>query len=175
MWQLAQGITHCPCLRLPATEPGEARDPEEAQSTTTGKRLGSPRYFLIKSFNFENVDLSKRLNIWSTHPHNASRLNAAYNVCQLPPCCGRRALARGDAETNAAAALPPLPTTRSWLLRPFVGRGEERARLTVPRLGRGQKRIMGGGAVDLFWGWVEGLLLLEGANPGRSRGNNGSA
>jgi hypothetical protein len=36
-------------------------------------------FFVMKSSNFDNIDLSKRLGVWSTRPANEQKLNQAFN------------------------------------------------------------------------------------------------
>ena len=42
------------------------------------------RYFLIKSNNFDNVNLAKQKSVWSTPRVNEIKLNKAYRVLNLP-------------------------------------------------------------------------------------------
>ncbi|XP_063065850.1 3'-5' RNA helicase YTHDC2 [Engraulis encrasicolus] len=55
-------------------------------STSSGK--GSPRpscvrYFIMKSSNLRNIDLSQQRGIWSTTPSNEMKLNRAFNEANL--------------------------------------------------------------------------------------------
>lgn len=41
------------------------------------------RYFIIKSNNYEHLEISMRKSIWSTQPHNEQKLNEAFEVPTL--------------------------------------------------------------------------------------------
>ncbi|XP_064387067.1 YTH domain-containing protein 1-like [Halichondria panicea] len=48
----------------------------------TDKLFSNTRYFIIKSNNFDNVDIAKDKNVWSTPAYNEKRLNKAYRECR---------------------------------------------------------------------------------------------
>ncbi|CAI8055726.1 YTH domain-containing protein 1 [Geodia barretti] len=48
----------------------------------TDKLFANTRYFVIKSNNFENVEIAKDKSVWSTPPYNEKKLNKAYRDCR---------------------------------------------------------------------------------------------
>lgn len=42
----------------------------------------SARFFIIKSNNYENIELAKVKNCWSTRPWNETKLNQAFRTCK---------------------------------------------------------------------------------------------
>ncbi|XP_011402974.1 PREDICTED: YTH domain-containing protein 1-like isoform X2 [Amphimedon queenslandica] len=48
----------------------------------TDRLFVNTRYFVIKSNNYENVDIAKSKNVWSTLPYNEKKLNKAYRDCR---------------------------------------------------------------------------------------------
>jgi len=40
------------------------------------------RFFIIKSNNYENIELAKLKNCWSTRPWNETKLNQAFRTCK---------------------------------------------------------------------------------------------
>lgn len=40
------------------------------------------RFFIIKSNNYENIELAKAKNCWSTRPWNETKLNQAFRTCK---------------------------------------------------------------------------------------------
>ncbi|KAL2350107.1 YTH domain-containing protein, partial [Cryomyces antarcticus] len=45
------------------------------------------RYFMIKSFNYDNVEASQRDGIWATQERNAAVLTEAFNTCRHVILC----------------------------------------------------------------------------------------
>ena len=62
-------------------EPEHEMTPEHVLKGEIKYLFKNTRYFLIKSNNFENVNLAKQKSVWSTPRVNEIKLNKAYKVC----------------------------------------------------------------------------------------------
>ncbi|KAL9038985.1 MAG: hypothetical protein Q9180_002801 [Flavoplaca navasiana] len=51
-------------------------------SESVDLKAGDTRYFIIKSWNVENVEAAQRECIWATQPHNLGNLTEAFNTCR---------------------------------------------------------------------------------------------
>eukprot|EP00118_Oscarella_pearsei_P012640 m.94726 g.94726 ORF g.94726 m.94726 type:complete len:166 (+) comp36828_c0_seq1:82-579(+) len=54
---------------------------KKPQSALNSKLFRNTRYYIIKSNNYENVDIAKHRSVWSTPPVNERKLNKAYHDC----------------------------------------------------------------------------------------------
>ncbi|KAK3249594.1 hypothetical protein CYMTET_40984 [Cymbomonas tetramitiformis] len=64
-----------------AAEGGADRMPSAAQSTSEDPPPGATRYFLIKSSNWENLEMSVKSGVWATNRVNEAKLNDAFATC----------------------------------------------------------------------------------------------
>lgn len=64
---------------------GRSNPPQFEQSMPRELKilLNDARYFLIRSSNFDNLLLAKSESVWSTPPHNETRLNDAFRVWSI--------------------------------------------------------------------------------------------
>jgi hypothetical protein len=67
-------------LYIENTPPKEEK--EKVTHKISDKLFVNTRYFLIKSNNYDNVNIAKQRNVWSTLPYNEKKLNKAYRDCR---------------------------------------------------------------------------------------------
>jgi hypothetical protein len=62
--------------------PTTSDHPPSGPHKITDKLFGNTRYFVMKSNNFENIEIAKDKSVWSTPPYNEKKLNKAYRDCR---------------------------------------------------------------------------------------------
>lgn len=58
------------------------KKPSEEYLSKLRLLLKEARFFIIKSNNYENIELAKIKNCWSTRPWNETKLNQAFRTCK---------------------------------------------------------------------------------------------
>ncbi|KAA6415198.1 MAG: YTH-domain-containing protein [Lasallia pustulata] len=59
-----------------------SQDDEHAGSTSLDLKAGDSRYFIIKSWNYDNVKAAQMDGTWATQEHNLEKLTEAFNTCR---------------------------------------------------------------------------------------------
>lgn len=72
---------HQPAVTRKQPSSTDTSDLKQYQSKLT-QLFRDARFFIIKSNNEHNVELSKRCGVWSTPPSNEAKLNRAYRECR---------------------------------------------------------------------------------------------
>ncbi|XP_065906118.1 YTH domain-containing protein 1-like isoform X3 [Dysidea avara] len=66
----------------------EVKDKEKSNDSDSGphkivdKIFVNTRYFVMKSNNYDNVDIAKAKSVWATPPYNEKKLNKSYRECK---------------------------------------------------------------------------------------------
>jgi hypothetical protein len=82
------------------------------------------RYFMIKSWNRENVDTAQRESVWATQPHNEDLLASAFKTCRhviLVFSVNKSMAFQGYARMQSAPGEAPTPSWTKNLLWPTSG------------------------------------------------------
>lgn len=58
------------------------KNPSEEYLSQLKLLFRNARFFIIKSNNYENIELAKVKNCWSTRPWNETKLNQAFRTCK---------------------------------------------------------------------------------------------
>lgn len=69
-------------IRINEDVPIIKKNPSEEYLFQLKLLFRNARFFIIKSNNYENIELAKAKNCWSTRPWNETKLNQAFRTCK---------------------------------------------------------------------------------------------
>ncbi|EON69044.1 hypothetical protein W97_08357 [Coniosporium apollinis CBS 100218] len=109
-----------PPSRVEEARQNSARD-LQAESSLVHPRQGGNRYFIIKSWNHENVQIAQRDGTWATQPHNVETFVEAFKTCRnviLVFSVNKSMAFQGYARMESVPGTAPEPSWTKKLLWP---------------------------------------------------------
>ncbi|OCK84959.1 YTH-domain-containing protein [Lepidopterella palustris CBS 459.81] len=101
------------------TRPYSREGVEYSGAASLNLRAGGVRYFMIKSWNYDNVEAAQREGVWATQPHNEELFKEAFKSCRhviLVFSVNKSTAFQGYARMQSAPGTAPTPSWTKNLL-----------------------------------------------------------